>query len=145
MVQIRMFRRRRRALFGNKGYLEPGDALSDEKWVRCKMGPVQNGSGGGEHLSQAYVTQHGCRRCTYCCHHNRPLSMISSVTHPRWPPRWPSWISFPSIRTQTPRMGRLIRFLCGLLGLIRGRFLSMISSATYPNGRYSRHLGFGFR
>jgi hypothetical protein len=32
----------------------------------------------------------------------RFLLMISSTTHPRWPLRLPSWISFPSIRAQTP-------------------------------------------
>jgi hypothetical protein len=32
----------------------------------------------------------------------RFLPMISSATHPRWPLRPPSWISFPLIRGQTP-------------------------------------------
>jgi hypothetical protein len=65
----------------------------------------------------------------------RFLSLISSAAHPRWP----------------LQLGRLIRFLCGSLGVNRGRFLSMISSAAHPrwpliqDGRYSRHIGFGFR
>jgi hypothetical protein len=46
--------------------------------------------------------------------------MISSAAHPRWP---------PSITDK--RLGRLISFLCGSLGVTRGRFLSTISSATH--------------
>jgi hypothetical protein len=43
------------------------------------------------------------------------------------------------------RLGRLIRFFCGLLGVNGGRFLSMISSTAHPRYCYGHHLGFGFR
>jgi hypothetical protein len=36
-------------------------------------------------------------------------------------------------RLQDKCLGRLIRFFCGSLGVTRGRFLSMISSATHPS------------
>jgi hypothetical protein len=91
--------------------------------------------------------------------------MISSAAHPRW-------IRFPS-NIEDKRLGWLIRFFCGLLGVTRGRFLSMINSAAHPrwppqpvltgpnfgaslgegsfrwpaliqHGRYGSHLGFGF-
>jgi hypothetical protein len=42
-------------------------------------------------------------------------------------------------------LGRFIRFFCGLLGVITGRFLSIISSATHPRWPLGCHLGFGFR
>jgi hypothetical protein len=55
---------------------------------------------------------------------------------------WVDWSDFlvahwkmAATATILDDLGRLIRFFCGLLGLIRGRFLSMISSAA---------LGFGF-
>jgi hypothetical protein len=110
----------------------------------------------------------------------RLLSMISSAAHPRWPLRLPSWIlvsvdyrtnawvnwsnfsvahwgwleegffrwsallliqdgrygrhlGFGFRRLDDKRLGRLIQFLCGSLGMTRGRFLSMISSAAHPS------------
>jgi hypothetical protein len=41
-------------------------------------------------------------------------------------------LGFRFCRLEHKRLGRLIRFFCGLLGVIRGRFLSMISSAAHP-------------
>jgi hypothetical protein len=41
-------------------------------------------------------------------------------------------LGFGFRQLQDKCLGRLIRFLCGLLGLSRGSFLSMISSTTHP-------------
>jgi hypothetical protein len=51
----------------------------------------------------------------------RFLSMTSTATHSRWPPKQPSWIWCPSTGP----------IFCGLLGVTEGRFLSMISAATH--------------
>jgi hypothetical protein len=53
--------------------------------------------------------------------------MINSTAHPRWPP---SWIGFGFRRLDDKRLGRFVQFFCGLLGVTRGSFLSMISSAS---------------
>jgi hypothetical protein len=99
--------------------------------------------------------------------------MFSSAAHPSWPLRPPSFISFPSIRGQTPgsidpislwliggderkvpfddqlrRSSKILdsvsidfltnawvdwsNFLWLIVGVTGGRFLSMISSTTYP-------------
>jgi hypothetical protein len=39
-------------------------------------------------------------------------------------------LDFGFRQLQDKRLGRLIRFLCGSLGVTRGRFLLMISSAA---------------
>jgi hypothetical protein len=41
-------------------------------------------------------------------------------------------LGFDFRRLEDKRLGRWIRFFCGLLGVTRGRFLSMISSAAHP-------------
>jgi hypothetical protein len=41
-------------------------------------------------------------------------------------------LDFGFRRLQDKRLGQLIRFLCGSLGVTRGRFLSMIGSAAHP-------------
>jgi hypothetical protein len=70
--------------------------------------------------------------------------MITSAAHPRWSLRPPSWIWLPSITGQTSGLIDLI-FLW-LIGVTRGRFLSMISSTAHPRWPlHGRHLGFGFR
>jgi hypothetical protein len=41
-------------------------------------------------------------------------------------------LGFDFRRLEDKRLGRLIRFVCGLLGVTTGRFFSMISSAAHP-------------
>jgi hypothetical protein len=62
-----------------------------------------------------------------------------------WPMRrCPSTFDFRELYDK--RLGRLIRFFCGSLGVTRGRFVSMISSTAHPRWScYGHHFGFGFR
>jgi hypothetical protein len=60
--------------------------------------------------------------------------------------RYGTHLGFGFRRLPDKRLGRLVRFFGGLLGLTGARFLSMtIALPLIQDGRYGTHLGFGFR